>query len=410
MAVGALSKAAKKGRRNPPAPGVYGQFLVRWSPMGGEAQEEWFSDEVEAKWFFEEKREPLTRWAELWDTKLAGPQTSKWKLVRKHIGSRRNKSAARGNPAITGDPGVYFAIGVLPAKQAGPRGGRTEMQSVLFHRDLFTEAQARAWLQDHDFKAPAAEVGPTYLRFRQEDPKKYVRIRVIEPGAKNPAGRSGTGRGNPDTTKQYAVLMDGKVKFTSDDRYRASQAATVLKRKHPGKKVYFAERKPETKRKRNPSAAALYEEFHGQPPDETLEFRDKIREHDQLAELGALVEMKIRTLTKLAATLRFDGDAPLLCSSPDGRQLYLQGGDQSLDLHSLKMDGEEWRKDSMTIGVIDELTYGTAKKFHHFRMQDYYHRLGEESGVQPFLIYDPVNKLLAVTGGQYRTGEPGIEN
>jgi hypothetical protein len=163
---------------------------------------------------------------------------------------------------------------------------------------------------------------------------------------------------------------------------------------------------------RNPESAAadLYEEFHGQPPAETLEIVTEKSEHEWLTQLGQLVELKVQTVTNLDATFRFSKEAPELCSSEDGKQLYIEGGDQEIDLKALKMDGEKWVKDSMTIGVLYELTYRTKKGFHKFKTIDYFHKLGEESGVQPYLLYDPRNALLSISGGQYHTKPEGIVN
>jgi hypothetical protein len=105
-----------------------------------------------------------------------------------------------------------------------------------------------------------------------------------------------------------------------------------------------------------------------------------------------------------------DSDAPVLASSPDGRQLYIVGGDQSLDLSALRMSGPKWERDSMVLGVLDEFTYRTKKGFDNFKMSDYYHHAGEESGVQPMLVYDNINRRLSIVGGQYRITPRGVEN
>jgi hypothetical protein len=167
------------------------------------------------------------------------------------------------------------------------------------------------------------------------------------------------------------------------------------------------------KASRNPesSAAALYEEFHGKPPGETLEIVTEKHEHDWLVQLGVLVELKVATVSNLDASIRFTGkDAPQLCSSEDGRQLYIEGGDQALDLEKFRMAGKKWLKDSMVIGVLGEVTYQTQKGFQKFKLTDYYHKLGEESGVQPHLLYSPRDKLLSVSGGQYEVRPEGIVN
>ena len=157
-------------------------------------------------------------------------------------------------------------------------------------------------------------------------------------------------------------------------------------------------------------AQALYEDFHGRPSAETLEIVTERHEHDWLTGLGQLVELKVATVTQLDATISFTKDktAPELCSSEDGRQLYIEGGNQEIPLKSLKMDGPKFEKDSMVLGILTEVTYRTSKGFHKFRPTDYYHRLGEESGVQPTLLYDPRNKLLSISGGAYRVEDIGI--
>jgi hypothetical protein len=217
-----------------------------------------------------------------------------------------------------------------------------------------------------------------------------------------PAG--GVARMNPDWNIYAQKLPSGK--YGIFDR-RTKEKIREVKTKSAALQVVVSMRA-----KANPESAAadLYEEFHGQPPAETLEIVTEKSEHEWLTQLGQLVELKVETVTNLDATFRFGKEAPELCSSEDGRQLYIEGGDQEIDLKALKMDGEKWVKDSMTLGVLYELTYRTAKGFHKFKTTDYFHKLGEESGVQPYLLYDPRNRLLSISGGQYRTKPEGIVN
>lgn len=112
-------------------------------------------------------------------------------------------------------------------------------------------------------------------------------------------------------------------------------------------------------------------------------------------------------------TLGFDADSedPVeLTVSEDGMQLYLVGGDQSVDLDSIGMGGRKWVRDSMVLGVLKKITYRTQKDFDKFETIDYYHRLGEETKVRPRLLYDTLNKTLSIAGGQYRVERPGIIN
>jgi hypothetical protein len=166
-------------------------------------------------------------------------------------------------------------------------------------------------------------------------------------------------------------------------------------------------------RQSNPAdtSADLYETFHGAPSTGELEIEEQVHAHSYLAELGTLVELKVSTLSKLDAVIEFEsGSRPVLCSNEDGTQLYIRGGDQSLDLDALKMGADKWLKDSMVIGVLYELTYETAKGFDKFKLTEYYHDLGEETGIQPMLVYDSLSQLMSVSGGQYKVKDVGITN
>lgn len=169
------------------------------------------------------------------------------------------------------------------------------------------------------------------------------------------------------------------------------------------------------RRKRNSggefgSAQELYETFHGRPSEETIVVTEEVEERSALAGLGKLVELDVVTLSGLEATIGFESHRPMLTSSPDGNQLYIMGGDQELDLDELEMDGPEWVKDLMVIGILTQVTYETQKSFHQFQLIDYWHDLGEESGVQPLLVYDTLNNRLSVVGGQYEVKFEGIVN
>ena len=108
----------------------------------------------------------------------------------------------------------------------------------------------------------------------------------------------------------------------------------------------------------------------------------------------------------------------LFCS-PDGRQFYLRGGDQELDLKALGMgEGTEWFRDLMLIGEAKEITYRDKKKFHSFKLTDYYHKLGEVTKKKPVFTYDSLAHKMSIIGGQYKVEmedlvdgmSPGIVN
>lgn len=163
------------------------------------------------------------------------------------------------------------------------------------------------------------------------------------------------------------------------------------------------------KRKRNPNgeqeAAAMSESFHGRPAKEYIDIEGERLERRVLAQLGRLVYLAIETLEGERYKLRPSG-ARLACS-PDGLQLFIEGGDQAVDLKSLGFEGS-MVKDHVDLGDLYKLSYHTQKSFHNFEQVDYWHNLGEESGITPTLHYDRLNQLLYITGGNYRVQPEGI--
>lgn len=165
-------------------------------------------------------------------------------------------------------------------------------------------------------------------------------------------------------------------------------------------------------RRGNPESTSseMYETFHGRPSQEIVEVEQDIHYHSNLAQLGTLTELKIATVNGKDVTLNMGGTNIQLSSNESGNQLYFVGGDQSLPLEGMELDSDEWMKDSMVIGVLYELTYRTEKGFDKFELTDYYHALGEETGVQPMLVYDTMNKAVSLVGGQYQVKDVGIVN
>lgn len=174
--------------------------------------------------------------------------------------------------------------------------------------------------------------------------------------------------------------------------------------------------------RRNPeeTAADMYEKFHGKPSERIDVVEEEVHYHENLAGLGQLISLKIKTPTRVRAELSFSGsdrrkgepvgpDAPLLCCSEDGRQLYIIGGNQEIDLDAIEMGGKEWLKDSMNLGEILVITYRTEKGFHNFQETDYFHHFSESSGnPRPVLLYDTRNKSLSISGGSYQVKDVGI--
>jgi hypothetical protein len=66
------------------------------------------------------------------------------------------------------------------ATKVGPRGGRTEIQSYLFPRALWTLEQVKRWAKKSTTVNYFGDVDVTdkYIRLRQADPKKFKRLRT----------------------------------------------------------------------------------------------------------------------------------------------------------------------------------------------------------------------------------------
>jgi hypothetical protein len=111
-----------------------------------------------------------------------------------------------------------------------------------------------------------------------------------------------------------------------------------------------------------------------------------------------------------------------VASNELGNQLYLVGGDQSVDVKKLgfrdsfdiKHDGETFEatelKDLMVLGEIQKLTYRTQKSFDDFAQVDYFHQLGEDTKVRPMLLYDTMNDRMKIAGGEYHVHSVGVVN
>jgi hypothetical protein len=150
-------------------------------------------------------------------------------------------------------------------------------------------------------------------------------------------------------------------------------------------------------------AAALSESWHGRPAERATDYNEAFRYRGALTDLGRLQEIAVLETDRKAMLIKFDAKTRL-ASSENGKQLYIVGGDQSLDLGALGIVGEEAEKDLIPIGEVHHIVYVTAKM--HLGREDkkrgaYQHELGEESGVMPILMYDRLNKACGFAGGVY---------
>jgi len=64
-------------------------------------------------------------------------------------------------------------------------------QTLLFPRDRFTVAQAKAWAKRHDWKSNDVDVTADFIHLRQEDPHRFRRIRTVHMGGRGVQARVG---------------------------------------------------------------------------------------------------------------------------------------------------------------------------------------------------------------------------
>ena len=145
------------------------------------------------------------------------------------------------------------------------------------------------------------------------------------------------------------------------------------------------------------SAAELSEALHGRPSESVSYIETPIHVHSTLTELGRLVMIKLKDGTEL----EFDAGT-MLSSNEAGTQLFIDGGDQSIDLS--QFPEVDPTKEAVEYGLDKKVVYWTAK--FHMGLRDrtageYVHTFGDESGHQPRLDYDTVNRLLSFVNGHY---------
>jgi hypothetical protein len=163
-----------------------------------------------------------------------------------------------------------------------------------------------------------------------------------------------------------------------------------------------------TRRRLNPAemqeAEAMYERFHGRPPERTIEYEEAWEYRSELAELGRLEELRFEldSLNKSVPLTAF-GNCQVACTA-DGKNIYFLGGKTEIDLQALGVDA----KDYVQLGPCSYIRYNTKKGFHDFQKIGYFHQFGEESGRRPVLMYDSVNQMLYLASGAYEVRPEGI--
>jgi hypothetical protein len=216
-----------------------------------------------------------------------------------------------------------------------------------------------------------------------------------------------------------AVCAASKIKAGED-----LQAAR--RRKNQPAAGYFI-KSALTNGRRNPAdmAAEAFELFHGYPPESEIVFESMEHEHEYYAGIGELVELVIVPRGESKGILLHGFDGAMLAMNERGivegspAQLYIVGGDQSLDSRTLKQFGVDGTHEQEVLGSCVDITYFTDKT--HLGRDggeaDYVHAFGEESAkrklrilVSPTATYHTLNKIIGLWGGKYTIAPEGIRD
>ena len=183
-------------------------------------------------------------------------------------------------------------------------------------------------------------------------------------------------------------------------------------RQHPARrptsKKSLQVRKRNPPKRRNPTdeAAEAYREFHGKDPETEIIVDTPVHFHSVLAGMGKLEFLDVKRDADGGVTTINFGKGVYLSENEKKTQLYIRGGDQSVNLRDFGISGPH---EIEVLGEISKVGYFTEKK--HLVAKDggkavYVHKF---QSPRPMLIYDVRNRLLSVAGGGYSIPSEGID-
>ena len=227
------------------------------------------------------------------------------------------------------------------------------------------------------------------------------------------------GTRNPSKRKNAMSREDRKV-LKDFQRYGSTIATYSIPGLWEGLTLADAFKNPAKKKNPSGEAQEVYEEFHGEPPSETVIVEKKVHFHKHLASAGELRKLEVRRRVDRGVTTltRFKG--ALLAFNEAKNQLFVEGGDQTISLEAFGIDPNE-AHEMETLGQVLSIDYFTTKTHlgdeggeatyeHGFRMTN---ENGKHVTVKiaryPDLIYSVPNEQLYFSGGSYLIRAEGID-
>jgi hypothetical protein len=170
--------------------------------------------------------------------------------------------------------------------------------------------------------------------------------------------------------------------------------------------------------KKNPASASaeVFEDFHGFKPSEVVTVTKHIHHHEHLAAAGVLTHLDVWGVDDKGHQISgFKG--AFLAFNESKNQLFVEGGDQSVNLEDFGIDSPH---ELETLGRVTDIGYQTNKTHlgdeggeavyvHKFRTtNDNGKHVVVKIARYPDLIYDVRNEQLLFSGGSYEILREGI--
>lgn len=221
-------------------------------------------------------------------------------------------------------------------------------------------------------------------------------------------------RKNPLGLETVAYFLERGIKKNSPQRntsksrgnFKVCKASSSRGNKGKVQKFYI---RINAGSRKNPegTAAERYEYFHGREAEVDAVDKRKIHSHDVLSGIGKLLKLEIVPLDGRGIVKVEGFKGALLAQDEKGKQLYIVGGDQSVDIRKF---GISQTHELEILGQLRAVLYFTTKD--HLRPEDggtaaYDHKFAK--GSMPFVGYDVRNKLLSIQGGGYELPAEGID-
>lgn len=246
----------------------------------------------------------------------------------------------------------------------------------------------------------AASIRQAKAQAKRDEPKHVLYRGYDITTGKGGSVFVGAGRGLFKSLKAAKAAVDTQIKM------REGYA------NNPGKRA-----------KKNPAeeAAQGYRDFHGEDPKEMVKVTSTVHFHRHLSGAGELEYLVIDTTDgKYRTTVKFKKDV-LLAFNEKRNQLFIEGGDQSVDLKDFGIDSKD-AHELETLGKATRIGYFTNKA--HLSAEDggeaiYDHkfRMTNENGRHvtvrvakyPDVIYRVRDQHLEFSGGSYKILPEGID-